>query len=199
MSTRHRRLGGVGRTPPRKLSTRRSRKTPAGESRAQALTANQERFVQEYLVDLNGKQAAIRAGYSERSAEVTASKLLSNPKVRAAVDAAKAARAERVEVKADDVLRELLLIARTDIGDAFSPTGALLPLKEMPAHLRRAISSIEVEQLTVDGEAIGTVAKVKLWDKPKSLELLGKHLRLFVDKVETTVQFSHEDALGELE
>ncbi|RYZ46976.1 MAG: terminase small subunit [Myxococcaceae bacterium] len=189
----------MGSTPPRKLSSRPRRKKPAGEARAQALTARQERFAQEYLVDLNGKQAAMRAGYSERGAEVTASKLLTNPKVRAVVDAAKAARAERVEVKADDVLRELLLIARTDIGDAFNQDGALLPLKEMPAHLRRAISSIEVEQLTVEGAAIGTVAKVKLWDKPKSLELLGKHLRLFVDKVETTVQFSHEDALGELE
>ena len=189
----------MGSTPPRKPSTRPGRKTPAGESRAQALTAKQERFVQEYLVDLNGKQAAMRAGYSERSAEVTASKLLRNPKVQEVVAAAQTARAERVEVKADDVLRELLLIARTDIGDAFSETGALLPLKEMPAHLRRAISSIEVEQLTVEGEAIGTVAKVKLWDKPKSLELLGKHLRLFVDKVEAVVQHSHEDALGALE
>ncbi|NNC01881.1 terminase small subunit [Corallococcus exiguus] len=188
----------MGSTPPRKPSTRPDRKTPAGESRARALTANQERFVQEYLVDLNGKQAAMRAGYSERSAEVTASKLLSNPKVRTAVDAAKAARAERVEVKADDVLRELLLIARTDIGDAFSPTGALLPLKEMPAHLRRAISSIEVEQLTVEGTAIGTVAKLKFWDKTKSLELLAKHLGLLKEKVEVSVQRSHEDALGDL-
>ncbi|MBZ4373272.1 terminase small subunit [Corallococcus sp. AS-1-6] len=189
----------MGSTPPRKPSTRSSRKTPADESRDQVLTAKQERFVQEYLLDLNATRAARAAGYSERTAESQGSRMLRNVKVLESVAAAQKARAERVEVKSDDVLRELLLIARTDIGDAFSPTGALLPLKQMPAHLRRAISSIEVEQLTVDGEAIGTVAKVKLWDKPKSLELLGKHLRLFVDKVETTVQFSHEDALGELE
>ncbi|MFB1482259.1 terminase small subunit [Corallococcus sp. RDP092CA] len=189
----------MGSTPPRKPSTRPGRKTPAGESRAQALTAKQERFVQEYLLDLNATRAARAAGYSERTAESQGSRMLRNVKVLEAVAAAQTARAERVEVKADDVLRELLLIARTDIGDAFSPTGALLPLKEMPAHLRRAISSIEVEQLTVEGEAIGTVAKVKLWDKPKSLELLGKHLRLFVDKVEAVVQHGHEDALGALE
>ncbi|MHA7631644.1 terminase small subunit [Corallococcus sp. M7] len=186
----------MGSTPPRKPSTRRSRKTPADESRAQVLTAKQERFVQEYLLDLNSTRAA---GYSERTAESQSSRMLRNVKVLEAVAAAQKARAERVEVKADDVLRELLLISRTDIGDAFSPTGALLPLKELPAHLRRAISSIEVDQLTVDGEAIGTVAKVKLWDKPKSLELLGKHLRLFVDKVDAVVQHSHEDALGSLE
>lgn len=188
----------MGSTP-RKPNSRPSRKNPAGESRAQGLTPKQERFVQEYLVDSNATRAAQAAGYSERTAESQGSRMLRNVKVLAFLDAARDAQAERVEVKADDVLRELKRIGESDIGDLFDAHGALRPLKDMPVGVRRAISSIEVEQLKVEGAVVGTVAKVKFWDKPKALELLGKHRRLFVDKVETTVQFSHEDALGELE
>lgn len=79
-----------------------------------ALTAMQEVFVREYLVDLNGKQAAIRAGCSERSAEVTASKWLRLAKVKEAVDAAKEARAERIDVTADLVLAQWWKLATAD-------------------------------------------------------------------------------------
>ncbi|MDE2022168.1 MAG: terminase small subunit [Patescibacteria group bacterium] len=71
------------------------------------VTAQQARFVQEYLVDLNGKQAAIRAGYAVRSAEVTASRLLSNHKVRDAIARAETERMERVKISQDDVIAGL--------------------------------------------------------------------------------------------
>ncbi len=154
------------------------------------LTPKQNRFVAEYLKDLNATQAAIRAGYVARSAEQAGYQVLRNPEVRRLIDEAVARRAERVEVKSDDVLRELLRIATTDIGLAFDEHGALRPLKDIPIDVRRAISSVEVEQLpAVDGMTMGTVAKLKFWDKTKSLELLGKHLKLFVDR--------HEHALDE--
>ena len=72
------------------------------------LNARQSRFVEEYLLDLNGKQAAIRAGYSAKTAEVQASRLLSHAKVAVAVAAAKARRAARVEVTQDYVLGKLV-------------------------------------------------------------------------------------------
>src|SRR5688572_19699107 len=78
------------------------------------LTPKQQLFVSEYLVDLNGKQAAIRAGYSPKTAEVQASRLLSLAKVKAAVSAAQGERSERTEITQDMVLQELWAIAMAD-------------------------------------------------------------------------------------
>lgn len=145
---------------------------------APSLTARQQAFVREYLADekLDGTAAAVRAGYAKSVANRTAYKLLRNPQVRAAVDAAMAARASRVEVRGDDVLRELLAIARADVGTAFDKDGQLLPLAKLPADTRRALASVEAGALGV--------TKVRFWDKPKALELLGRHLGLFVDRVQ---------------
>lgn len=80
------------------------------------LTPRQAAFVREYLVDLNGAQAAIRAGYSPDAAKEQAARLLTNANVKAAVDAGKAARASRVQVTAEDVIRILLKEATADDG-----------------------------------------------------------------------------------
>lgn len=154
------------------------------------MNPKRERFVLEYLVDLNGKQAAIRAGYSPASAEVTASQLLSDPKVKAAVDAEKARRAVSVQVRADDVLRELVRIATVDVSRAYDKDGNLLPLRKMPIELRRTIQSVESEQIFEghgeDRTWTGYAKKIKFCDKLKSLELLGKHLKLYTDKVDVS-------------
>ncbi|WAM23837.1 terminase small subunit [Myxococcus sp. NMCA1] len=192
---------------PRQPSASAGQTAPAESSRE--LTAKQRAFVREYLVDHNGKQAAIRAGYSEHSAEVTASKLLRIPKVSAAIEESDAqvdeAVKDAVTVEVVEVLRELRLIAFSDIGDMVGPDGRVLPLKDMSPQARRAISSIEVEAL-FEGKGserveIGDVTKLKLWSKEKALELLAKFLKMLTDKVELggDVRVSHEDALGDLE
>lgn len=71
------------------------------------LTPKQQRFVEEYVIDLNGKQAAIRAGYGVASAEVTASRLLSNLKVSAAVAEQQQKISERLQITVDDLIAEL--------------------------------------------------------------------------------------------
>ncbi len=76
------------------------------------MNAKQTSFVREYLVDLNATQAAVRAGYSAKTAEQIGSRLLRNVQVAAAVKQALDARGKRVEVKADDVLRDIARIAR---------------------------------------------------------------------------------------
>jgi len=150
------------------------------------LTGRQVRFVEEYLISLNASDAARKAGYSAKTAASQGADLLKNPKVRAALDKAIERRAIRVGVKADDVLQELLRVGRVDIAQVVDEkTGRLRPLHEMPEEARRAIASIEVEELFEgrgeEREKIGELVKVRFWDKVRGLELLGKHLRLFSD------------------
>lgn len=154
------------------------------------LPAKQEAFCREFIVDLNGTQAAIRAGYTERSAHVQSSRLLSNDKVAARINELKEARSERTEVTADLILRELLKLATVDLGKAFDASGTILPLNEMPEEVRKSIAGIEVNEI-FDGageqrSVIGFTKKIKFWDKPKCLELLGKHMKLFTDKIEAS-------------
>ncbi|QQR47731.1 terminase small subunit [Myxococcus xanthus] len=182
---------------------------PAPGEPAHALTAKQRAFVREYLRDSNAAQAAIRAGYSEATAESQGSRLLRNAKVVEAVKAGEAELEEAVKntvtVEVAEVLRELRRIAFSDIGDMVGEGGGVLDLKAMPLDARRAISSIEVEEL-FEGKGseriqIGTVTKLKLWSKEKGLDLLAKYLKMLTDKVELggDVRVSHEDALGDLE
>lgn len=160
------------------------------------MTRRQARFVSEYLKDLNGTQAAIRAGYSTTAAEVSASRLLRKGKVRRAVDSAIAARAHRVEVTADHVIGELYRLATVDIAEAFDDDGQLKPLKEMSPDVRRAIAGIEVEALYEgrgdERQQVGTIHKVKFWDKKAALELLGKHLGLFIERKEVSGTITHK-------
>lgn len=153
------------------------------------LTPRQALFVREYLRDLNGTRAAERAGYSPRTAESQASRLLGNAKVRAEIDAALKERAERVEVKADDVLRTLLRILNADPRKAFDENSRLLPIRELPEEVALAISGIDNEEIDApDGEGgrihIGTVRKLKFWNKDKAVELAMRHLGLLADKVQ---------------
>ncbi len=135
-------------------------------------------FAREFIVDLNKTQAAIRAGYSKKTAETQACRLFRNAKVRAEIDRLLSKRAAKVEVTADDVFRELKRIAFADPSGVLGENGYLLTLNEMPEDVRRTISSVD---MSGDG---GT--KIKFWDKTKGLELLGKHLKLFTDKTELT-------------
>lgn len=156
--------------------------------RSPKLSARQQLFVAEYLKDLNACQAAIRAGYSARTAETAGPRLLRNVQVQSAVAEAQRRRLDRVEVKADEVLRELLRIATADLSEAYDEAGNLKPIHEIPKDVRRAIAGIKVfeefDGFGKDRVKVGEVREVKFWDKPRSLELLGKHLKLFTDVVE---------------
>lgn len=155
---------------------------------ASDLTANQEAFCQAYLIDLNGTNAAIAAGYSEKSARSQASKLLAMPEIQDRIDFLNRERQARVQITSDMILLELLKIARTDIGQAFDVNGNMKPINEIPEDVRRAIQAIEVDEL-FEGQGhertqVGLTKKIKFWDKVKSLELLGKHLKLFTERHE---------------
>ena len=151
-----------------------------------------QRFVEEYMVDLvpNAAKAAERAGYSIRTARSQGSRLLKDPRVKAAIADAQKAQMKRIQMSADDVLVGLAEIASIDIADIFDENNSLRPLKEIPAHVRRAIAGIEVEEL-FEGrgesrEHVGRNRKLKLSDKVRALEILAKHHKLLTEKVELT-------------
>ena len=149
------------------------------------LTPKQQRFVDEYLIDLNAKQSAIRAGYSEKTASEIGYKLLQKPDVEEAIIDAKKNRQQRLQVDSDYVLKRLVEIDQMDVLDIMDDKHNLLPLREWPKVWRQYLSSLESLELS---DADGAVKKIKWPDKVKNLELLGKHIAVgaFKDKVEMT-------------
>lgn len=158
------------------------------------LSDKQERFCQEYVKDFNASQAAIRAGYSEKGSTVQGTRLLANVSVRARVASLKALVEREAIVSAVDVLKELKRLATVDLGGAFDQNGKLLPVHMMPEDVRRALAGIDVfdefEGTGRDREKIGETTKIKIHDKTRALELLGKYLKMFTDKVELDVSDS---------
>lgn len=151
-----------------------------------ALTPKQALFVKEYLVDLNATQAAIRAGYSQKTAYSQGQRLLKNVEVQAAITDAQSKRAERVEVDADWVLRRLAAEADADIADLYDEDGSLKLIAEWPLIWRQGlVGGIDVEEIREDGRTIGQVKKLKLSDRIKRIELIGKHVgvQAFRDQV----------------
>lgn len=153
-----------------------------------ALTDKQRLFVQEYLVDVNATQAAIRAGYSEDTARQIGSENLSKPDIQEAIQEAMDDRATRLQITADKVLAGIFRIADMDIGDAYDDNGNLLPVKQMPKHIRKAISAIKVfeefEGFGNDKVKTGDVREVKFNDRNQAWDKLARHLKLLTDKVE---------------
>lgn len=146
----------------------------------ESLNQRQQAFVREYIIDFNGTQAAGRAGYSAKSAEVTASKLLRNPKVAAAVAEAIDARAKRTEIDADWVLQNAAAAFTCDLSRLYDERGDLLPVHEWPKEIMPIIGGVEIEALyTGNGDdriQIGHVKKLKLTERLKLLETIGKHI-----------------------
>ena len=153
------------------------------------LTAKQQAFVNEYIVDLNGTQAAIRAGYSEDTAGAIGSENLQKPDIAEAIQVALDLRAERTRITADRVLVEVAKLGFSNVKDLFTEGGQLKNLSTLPDEVAAAIQSVEVVTKRVEGgedHEVEYVHKIKMADKKSSLELLGKHLKLFADRTEHT-------------
>lgn len=141
------------------------------------MTPKQQRFVEEYLVDLNATQAAIRAGYSEKTAYSQGQRLLKNAEIQKSIADAQAARSEKVAIDAEWVLRRLAMEAEADLGDLYDAEGTLKPIAQWPLIWRQGlVAGIDVEEIRVEGVTIGNVRKLKLSDRVKRLELIGKHV-----------------------
>ena len=151
-----------------------------------ALTAKQQRFVDEYLIDMNGAQAAIRAGYSKNGASVQAGRMLANANIAEAVAVGRQEMQNRTHVTQDMVVRELARVGLSDIRKMMAPSGHLLPLDQLDDDTARAIASVEVST-KFDDSGDMMVHKIKMWDKNSALEKLARHLGMFNDKLNLDV------------
>lgn len=154
-----------------------------------SLTPKQTQFVAEYLVDLNATQAAIRAGYSAKTANEQGARLLANVSLRAALQDAMKARSARTEVTADRVLAEYAKLAFLDPRRFYDANGGLIPVPLLPADVAAALSSMEVtveRSQGEDGPTFADVKKIKFADKKGALDSVARHLGMFLDKVEHT-------------
>lgn len=137
-----------------------------GESK---LTERQKRFVEEYLIDLNATQAAIRAGYSEKTAQEQSSRLLSNVMIQNAIKESQNKRLERTQIKQDDVIR--MLLENIEIASG-----------------KKAVIKTEIRK-SEDGELVGDDILQFVYESSsvnRALELLGKHLGMFKDGIDIT-------------
>lgn len=144
------------------------------------MTPKQERFVEEYLIDLNATQAAIRAGYSEKTADQQGHQLLKKTSVAAAIEKARAEQSRRTRVTADDVIRELARVGLSDVRKLVTEAGTLKAVADLDDDTAAAVASVEV----VSGDDGVKTHKIKLWDKGSALTQLGRHFKLFTDRVE---------------
>lgn len=150
------------------------------------MTDKQKRFCEEYLVDLNATQAAIRAGYSPKTANEQGARLLTNVSVRARIDAAMAAQSKRTGVTADRVVRELARIGFVNPTDVIN-TDRVTVKRSASRDDTAAIASVKVKTSKTD-QGSTVEREIKFQDKNKSLELLGRHLGMFNDKLNVTAE-----------
>lgn len=151
------------------------------------LTDKQELFAREFLKDLNATQAAIRAGYSEKSSRNQGARMMTNDDILNRIAELKNERNEEIGVDATYVLRRLAEIDQMDVADILLSNGEVKPIHEWPKVWRTTLSGIDVTEMS--GDSAGLLKKIKWPDKVKNLELLGKHV---------TVQAFREQASTEL-
>lgn len=142
-----------------------------------ALTPRQQRFVEEYPLDLNATQAYIRAGYSPNGAEAHASRLVANGKIAAAIQQTLEKRSERTEIGADLVVQRLAAIAFADVRDLVSWTSDTVTIK--PSEELTARQAASVAEVTRKVTQFSDEVTLKTRDSLKALELLGRHLGMF--------------------
>lgn len=152
------------------------------------LTPKQKRFVDEYLIDLNATQAAIRAGYSPKTANEQGARLLVNVSIAKAIQEARDKRQQRTEITQDRVLQEYARLAFYDPRKLFRPDGTPKPIEELDDDTAAALAGLDVrEEFEGAGESrtfAGYTKKYKLANKLGALDSLAKHLGLFDSKEE---------------
>lgn len=161
------------------------------------MTKKQKLFAAEYLIDLNATQAAIRAGYSVDTAGEIGHENLKKPEIQKAIAKAMAERSKRTGVNQDRVVQELAKLAFINMTNVVDSQGKIK--EDATEDDRACIESIKYKESYTDAGGYGEEREVKIGSKLKALELLGKHLGMWNDKVDVNVAvpivISGEDSL----
>jgi phage terminase small subunit len=144
-----------------------------------ALSDKQKRFVEEYMVDLNATQSAIRAGYSLKTAHSIGAENLTKPEIQEAIQQRQKEISEATNISAKRILEEYAKIAFSDVRELFTPDNNLYDIRQLDDSTAGAVASIEIDALLVQGMQVGETKKVKMYDKLKALDALGRHIGLF--------------------
>lgn len=144
------------------------------------LKAKQKKFCDEYLIDLNATQAAIRAGYAVKTAGAIGAENLKKPQIQSYLQSRRQALSQTTEITQERIIQEYAKIAFSDIRIYFDGDGKLKPLHELDDKAAAALSSVEIDEIwgmTMDGrEQIGETKKIKQWDKIKALDAICRVL-----------------------
>jgi len=149
------------------------------------MNEKQKLFCEEYLVDLNATQAAIRAGYSQDTAGASGFQLLKNTEIKSYIRAARNRLIAKTQVVQENVLAELSRIAFSDPADLFDSDGQLLSVRQMPKRVRQAVQSIKISRKK-EGDEVVETKEIRFWPKVTALENLAEHLGLFQKRKEET-------------
>ena len=167
-----------------------------------ALNQRQAAFVREYLVDLNATAAAIRAGYSEKTARAIGCENLTKPDIQAAIQQEMAKRAQRTEITADKVLKEFAKLAFFDPRNLFDDKGNPKDITELDDDTAAALAGLDVvQEVDPDSGTTSYTTRYKLASKQAALDSLGRHLGMFLDRseVNASVAVTMESYLEDLD
>lgn len=155
------------------------------------MTPKHRRFIAEYLTDLNATQAAIRSGYSRKTAGSQAFDLLKKPEIAAEVARLQAQHLDDAGLTATRVREEIARLAFSDIRRLFDARGNLRPIHELTEAEAAVLAGVEVlkKNVTSGDGLVDTLYKVKIWDKPKALEMAAKHLGMYDDSARLEGEF----------
>lgn len=156
------------------------------------LIDKQELFCREYLTDLNATQAAIRAGYSKKTARVTAAQSLAKPNIQDRIQELMNKRNERNKIDADYVLKRLIEIDEMDVADILNDDMSIKPVSQWSQSWRRTLQGVDIIYLASNADTETFIKKIKWPDKVKNLELLGKHIKIQAFKQHIVTENVHE-------
>lgn len=163
------------------------------------LSPRQRIFVSEYLKFRQGHKAAIAAGYSKKSADAIASRMLTFPPIAKAIEEGLRKLEDKSIMSAREVLQELSRLGRSDIRKLYRDDGSLKAVRAWSDDMASTVASVEADEifegLGRERKRIGVTRKVKLWDKPRALQDLARYHKLLIEKIELDVSESLAERL----
>ena len=154
------------------------------------LTLKHEMFCEEYLIDLNATQAAIRAGYSKKTAQRIGSENLSKPLIQHRIEELKTKRSDSVSLDAKYVLNRLIEIDSLDVIDILDDSGNMKAIRDWPKSWRTSISGLDIQDM-LQADTASVIQKIKWPDKLRNIELLGKHVDIQAFNDKATIENTH--------